>query len=441
MRNRTHSHAGGLRGMLPIAAVAGVIMAAAPFSECVAAVTTVYSFCSTSSCADGQMPVAGLLMDAAGDLYGTTENGGKYASGAVFKLVPNADKSAYTEHILKNFCVQVSCPGGQAPEGDLIMDVDGNLYGTTYGGGKHFGGVVFKLTHGANGWGLRVIHEFCAKSNCKDGGAPATGLAYAGQASGALWNEISPLFGTALYGGTHGKGIAYELAPGSAGWSFTVIHNFNAPAPVQTIIPSPLLVDPAGNLIGVTGNGGTLDEGELYKLAAGTWQKTTLHNFCSEANCAGGSVGWGRVAMDAAGNLFGVTAYGGGGSSCTVNVGCGAAFEWTTSGEFDVIHAFCSQASCKDGGVPMAGVTIDANGNLFGTTSVGGLTGGGSVFELTHGTTWTGRGLYDFCHKTNCTDGDTPYASVVLDGSGNIYGTTSAGGANGNGGTVFELTP
>src|ERR1700729_297771 len=177
--------------------IAGTLALATPLSASAGTLDTLHSFCTETNCGDGDTPRNGLVMDASGNLYGTTEFGGKYGKGLVFKLIPNAKKTKYTEHILKNFCAKSGCPDGAYPSSDLIMDADGDLYGTTEGGGKHTDGAVFKMRPVTNGWAFSLIHSFCASPpDCPDGGVPAAALAYTGQASGAPWDETSPLFGT-----------------------------------------------------------------------------------------------------------------------------------------------------------------------------------------------------------------------------------------------------
>jgi uncharacterized repeat protein (TIGR03803 family) len=380
-------------------------------------------------------------MDQSGNLYGTTRSGGKHqGGGVVFKLVPNAVTGKYREYILHNFCASANCADGQTPTAELIMDVHGNLYGTTEFGGKYAHGAVFKLTHGASGWSLGVINSFCPVSNCADGRAPETGLDYAGQASGAPWDEFSPLFGTTEYGGTNDKGVAYKLSVDGSLWNYEVIHNFNSPAASETAEAGPILVDSSLNLFGVTGSGGKFGAGVLYRLAAGTWKETTLHNFCAEPNCTDGATGVGRLAMDAAGNLFGTTWYSDcGNSSCDY----GIAFERTAPGAYSVINHFCNGSGCPDGYFPF-GLIIDAGGNLYGTTERGGQGDNGTIFRLSYDSNaeqWTENVLYSFCSNDgDCKKGKTPQAPPILDQQGNLYGTTSDGGA-GFGGTVFELTP
>jgi uncharacterized repeat protein (TIGR03803 family) len=421
-------------------AAAAMLLALVPVGGASAyTLQTLHSFCTESNCGDGDTPATGLVKDQHGNLYGTASVGGKYNKGLVFELVPNAKKTKYKEHILKNFCAQAKCTDGAYPYADLILDMDGRLYGTTSQGGKYDGGAVFRLAHKAGVVTFAVIHSFCSKkTNCADGAFPDPGLAYAGQASGAPWDESSPLFGVAWGGGANNKGLAYELAPNGSNWTYQVIHSFNPENCSAT--PGPLLVDSSGNLVGVTYCGGTYGQGALYRLAANTWKETTLHNFCAEAKCADGAQGIGRLIMDSAGDLFGVTENGGSGAHCSATLGCGVAFERPPGGPYTVIYNFCTLNNCKDGYGPMAGLIMDTSGNLFGTTYLGGSGMGGTVFSLSPGTTWTESVLYDFCSQSNCSDGGSSIAPV-LDKNGKFYGTTTAGGANGNGGTVFELTP
>ena len=421
------------------AMAATILIALLPWNSAPAAtLKTLHSFCNTANCGDGDTPLAGLLMDADGNLYGTTEVGGKYNSGVVFKLVPNANKTKYTEHILHSFCSQPNCPSGAFPSyAGLIMDVDGNLYGTTGGGGKFGAGVIFKMRPVTNGWAYGAIHSFCAKTNCTDGSDPEVSLAYAGQASGALWDGTSPLFGTTYVGGANNMGAVYKIAPNGSGWSYQVIHSFSS-----GFHGGELLVDPSGNLIGTTLLGGANSGGTLFRLAAGTWSESTLHNFGAEANFADGWEPGGRVLMDASGNLFGTTEGGGAGAHCSADHGCGVAYERTANGKFKVLYDFCSLANCKDGQLAPSGVLMDASGDLIGTTYGGGTGPGGTVFSLTHANNkWTETVLYDFCSALNCADGADIASPLAMGDNGTLYGTAAAGGANITGGTVFRLKP
>jgi len=438
MRNRFQNPV--LRPALTIAA-ALVLSVLAPFGGASAyTLNTLHSFCTVQNCGDGKYAAAGLLRDSSGNLYGTTADGGKYGDGLIFELVPNAKKTKYTEHILKNFCASANCTDGQWPFGDLIVDADGALYGTTALGGKHNGGIVFKLTHQSGIVKFAIIHSFCADKNCTDGWYPVAGLAYAGQQSGAPWDESSPLFGTTQDGGANDKGSAYELTSSGSSWAYKLLHSFN-PSNSSSAVPGPLVVGSSGDLFGETYYGGKYGDGVLYRLAAGTWKEATLHNFCAEANCTDGSGGIGRPVLDANGNLFGVTSQGGSGTDCNAQGGCGVAFERKSTGKYKVIYNFCSRANCKDGALPAAGMVMDTAGGFLGTTEAKGTGDGGTVFQIGHATKWTEGVLYDFCSEANCMDGQAPIASVIFDKNGTVYGTTSEKGANGMGGTVFELVP
>ena len=413
-------------------AAAATLLALAPLNSASAYTHEIlHSFCSLANCADGEGANGGLLMDLSGNLYGTTQTGGKYGGGVVFKLVPNAKKTKYKEYILKNFCAKVNCADGYEPLGNLIMDVDGNLYGTTYSGGQYTSGEIYKLTHKTGGWTLSVIYSFNSR-----GKRPEPGLAYSGQASGELWDETSPLFGTTDYGGSNGVGVAYRFTFDGVLATYEIIHSFHTGGE-HSAYPSPLLVDQSGILYGVTYYGGKYDYGALYKLAAGSWTETTLHNFASEQNGTDGSWGSGRLVMNAAGDLFGTTLGGG-----LVNSDSGVAFEYSTVFGYTLFYDFCSLASCSDGSVPSGGLTMDSAGHLYGTTfQGGGNSNSGVVFELA--SLEDESVLYTFCPQGgSCTDGTGPGGPLLLDGQGNLFGTTYSGGANAlNGGTVFVLKP
>jgi uncharacterized repeat protein (TIGR03803 family) len=400
-----------------------------------AAFKTLHAFCTQSGCPDGGGPWAGLLMDQSGNLYGTTTEGGTHADGVVFQLVPNG--ASYTENVLYNFCALANCADGQAPYAGLIMDVDGNLYGTTAFGGTHGHGVVFELTHGSNGWSLGVIHSFCSVSKCADGSRPYTGLSYFGQNSGVAWDKFSPLFGTTQQGGANGNGVAYQLLEDGSLWNYEILHSYRSNGASESAYPGPLLVDSSENLFGVTGYGGKYGSGVLYKLAGGTWKETTLHNFCAKANCTDGGVGSGPLAMDAAGNLFGTTQY----SNCMHGKLCGVVFERTAGGGYSVIHNFCPLCG---GGLFPTGLIIDAAGNLYGTTEDSGKGENGNAFRLSYDSgqqRWIATVLHTFCPGDGeCKNGDAPEVPPILDSEGNLYGTTSGENSGGEG-TVFELTP
>jgi uncharacterized repeat protein (TIGR03803 family) len=410
---------------------------------------TLHDFCVVNECPDGQSGDATLVMDAAGNLYGTTEAGGAHLSGTVFALFWHPNKQTWKYEVLYNFCTLNNCADGFDPESvALVVDVSGNLYGTTAGGGagNDDAGTVFKLAPNAKRtrWTLSTIYNFCTThSDCSDGFYPRSGLAYQGATSGALYDGMSPLYGVALGGGKRSGGVVYTISPKThGGWAQRVVYAFCAEGGsncTDGFQPSSVpLVDAAGNLFGVTATGGAQASGVAYKLSPGSgqhmWSETLLHDFCSLSACADGSVPLGNLVEDASGNLYGVAAKGGN-PSC--NGGCGVIYKIAPDNNQSVIYAFCSLVSCADGRGPSAGLTMDNAGNILGTAPLGGANNAGVLYQLS-GSTFSV--IYSFCAQTNCADGAGPNAGVVLDAAGDVFGTTQAGGAA-NRGTVFELVP
>jgi uncharacterized repeat protein (TIGR03803 family) len=162
---------------------------------------------------DGISPLAGVVFDAAGNLYGTTDAAGGLGGGTVFKLTPNGD-GTWTESKLYSFCSQPNCADGKAPYGDLILDHSGNLYGTTYKGGAYGEGAVFELTPGSSGWTETVLYSFTRGA---DGRLPLAGLIFDGNGN---------LYGTTIGGGSADAGVVFELTPGSSGWTETALYSF-----------------------------------------------------------------------------------------------------------------------------------------------------------------------------------------------------------------------
>ena len=297
-----------------------------------------------------------------GRLYGTAYEGAQFNLGAVFALQPPA-----------TVCRTVSCPwtltilhsfdgmdGTHPDRGNLVFDSAGNIYGTTYAGGAHVQGTVFKLTRSSNGWTESVLYSFTGGS---DGGSPESGVAF---------DNAGNLYGTTSVGGSAGVGTVYELSPSAGGWTETTLYTFT---------------------------GG--DDG---------------------ANPIGG------VAVDAQGNLYGTAARGG-------TDGVGTAWELSPSSgswAFTLLHSFVGGTNPG----PLATPTLDAAGNIYGTSE----TNGGShgfVFKLTpSGGGWNFT-AYDF----DGSNGEEPGSSVALDASGNLYGTAPVGGTGCDCGVVWEVTP
>jgi len=375
---------------------------------------------------DGASPQAGLIFDAAGNLYGTTASGGAFGAGTVFELSPGAN-GAWNEKVLYSFCAVKNCKDGANPSAGLIFDGAGNLYGETWAGGPIRGcwwksgcGTVFQLAPGANGqWTETVLHSFEFTTGFYPNGV-------------LIFDTSGNLYGTAGGGGDC-RGTLFQLSPGADGqWTTTVLHLFGRTdwPPVGGVI-----FDAAGNLYGTTdGVNGPANYGGVYELTNGQWTETKLYTF------HGGAVADGRLVFDAAGNLYGATTrISGSGYGFIFKLSPGSNGQWSKA----VLHSFKG----KDGGNPVAGLIFDLAGNLYGTTYNGGdqsCSGGcGIVYKLTPTKTWWAETIL---HYFRGKDGSAPAAGLILDQAGNLYGTTSAGGnlsdCSGTGcGVVFEITP
>jgi uncharacterized repeat protein (TIGR03803 family) len=367
----------------------------------------IHSFAGT----DGSSPQGGLIFDAVGNLYGTTIAGGANQVGTVFEMAPLAGGS-WAERVLYSFLYNGQ--DGYDPRGGVILDAAGNFYGTTVSGGAYGYGSVFELTPSGRTWVEKLLYSFV--SNDKDGVQPAAGL---------ILDPAGNLYGTTCSGGAFGSGTVFELSPAkSGGWGERVLHSFSNNAKDGGCPSSGLVRDPAGNLYGTTYSGGQYSVGTVFQLykASGAWREHVLYSFNWHANGVDSPVG---LTMDTAGNLF-ISASNGGtyreGAICELSPSAGGS--WTEK----VILVFDG----SNGSYPDVSLILDAASNLFGTTS-GGV---GNVFELAPAAdgTWTQTVLYSFP-----SDSSEP-SGVILDAAGNLYGETMLNGAY-NGGSVFEVTP
>jgi uncharacterized repeat protein (TIGR03803 family) len=384
--------------------------------------TVLYSFCAETGCADGKFPVAGVIFDKNGNLYGTTSSGGAYGQGAIFEITPDG-----SETVLYSFC-PINCIGdGSGPQAPLVFDQKGDLYGTTVNGGVKGVGVIFKLDPGGN---ETVLYNFCMRQKeniCTDGAGPYAGL---------VLDNNGNLYGTTTYGGASGVsgcsagcGVVFKVTPKG---KETVLHAFclrNGCA--DGAFPyAGLTLDQNGNLYGTTDQGGHKGRGTVFKVTP-SGKEFVLYSFCRQTNCTDGA-GPAGVVLDRKGNLYGTTEDGG-------TNGGGTAFEVTPKGNETVLYNFCAQGSnCTDGLSPYAGVILDPKGNLYGTTYAGGDYAEGTIFKITPKRRETV--LYSFCQNSPCLDGQNPLAGLILDSEGNLYGTTPSGGSAGSG-VVFEFTP
>jgi uncharacterized repeat protein (TIGR03803 family) len=411
---------------------------------CAATFDNLHSFCSEAGCADGDYPTDALVADATGDLFGTTALGGEGGWGTIFELVPK--KSGYKYRVLHSFCAVANCADGSDPIAGLVIDNAGNLYGTTKFGGAQNGGTVFELVQGRKDK-LKILHSFCAQgAACADGSLPMyDGLTYQGAQNGAPYDGQSPLYGTTIYGGENNggySGTVYRIVPGKSArkWKESVVWQFCAEANCAdgSQPRNGLVMDSTGNLYGVAFAGGNSNnDGVVFELSSadGNWSESVVYDFCSAAECADGANPQSALLPTASG-LVG-SASGGG-----IN-GAGTLFSLAPSGaksRYSVLYSFCPQAGCSDGYGPAGRLALDASGNLLGTTVTGGDPNysRGVVFELSAQGTF--GVLHTFCVNGNCSDGAWPVGGITRLTSGSLFGTSSEGGAQSDG-TLFRLTP
>jgi uncharacterized repeat protein (TIGR03803 family) len=386
----------------------------------------------------GGSPVAGLLIDASGNLYGTTEFGGSPEhlsdQGVVFRFALTAGR--WQETVLMDFHSEDGSFGG------LVQDAAGNLYGVSTNGGIAGTcpqtnlpgcGTVFEISPTSSGqWKRTQLYAFTGGA---DGATPAATL---------VFDSAGNLYGTAVQGGNltdcsgSGCGVVFKLSPSSGGaWTETVLYAFTDVNDGAHPL-SPVVFDSAGNLYGTTweSNPGGGAVYELSPITSGAWTETVIHTFGG----SDGALPIGGLIFDPSGNLYGTTAEGGSVAYC-MGRGCGTVFELSPSGSSwteTTIHTFTGGA---DGKNSQAGLARDSAGNLYGTTSTDGGLKNGIVFELSpsSGGTWTEKLLHAFRGPT--TDGQNPgRGPVVIDAAGNLYGTTEAGGTLGYG-VVYKIKP
>jgi uncharacterized repeat protein (TIGR03803 family) len=360
----------------------------------------------TGAGGDGAYPTAGLVRDAAGNLYGTTESGGGGASaGTVFKL-----DTTGTETVLHTFAGGPT--DGEYPSAPLVADSAGDLYGTTLGGGTYENGSVFRVRR--NGGTEQTLHSFTGSPS---GARPLASL---------VLDPAGNLYGTTYFGGdvscggSFGCGTVFELRAGTG--RPRVLHSFGGNTADGFNPVAGLVRDAVGNLYGTTYYGGTSGLGTVFKVdASGT--ETVLHNF-SGAATDGANPAAGLV-RDEAGNLYGTTVFGGASDY-------GVIFDLSTSGKVTVLHSF---SGVSDGGYPQAGLVRDATGILYGTAGIGSFEFG-VVFKLDRAGDLTV--LHNFAGYP--ADGANPLSGLIRDAAGNLYGTTNQGGTD-NYGTVFKIAP
>ena len=385
----------------------------------------------------GLYPYAGLVLDSAGNLYGTTVYGGNLDAcydgnapgcGVVIEVTPNGDGS-WKEKVLHSFR---GGKDGAYPYAGVILDSAGNLYGTTAQGGScgyYYGcGVVFELTPNGDGrWKEKVLHSF---SGGKDGDYPSAGL---------IFDSAGNLYGTTGSGGNTGSiGTVFELTPNKDGsWKEKVLHSFEDNGKDGLSPYAGLIFDSAGSLYGTTYYGGAASYGTVFELTPngdGSWKEKVLHSFTNEGT--DGLYPNGGVILDPVGNLYGTTLEGGVGRYGTV-------FQLTPRGngswKEEVICSLDDGDLLKRGLLPYAGLVIDSAGNLYGTASHGGRYGSGIVFRLER----NGNGVWrrTVLHSFRDAPGTLPLSGLIFDRQGNLYGTTHGDPEVGTYGSVFEISP
>jgi len=369
--------------------------------------STLVSFTGNSGAFPGNDPVAGLISDGNGNLFGTTSSGGTSNDGTVFEL----SGPGHTFSSILSFTGTSGASPGATPQASLTSDGDGNLFGTTSSGGTSNDGTVFELAGLSHTFSS--LFSFTGTSGAYPGFSPQGNLTSDGNGN---------LLGTTAEGGSSNYGTVFELAGSSH--TFSLVHTFAYGDGAYPL--SGLTSDGNGNLFGTTERGGSSVDGTVFELAG------TSHTFSSIISFDGSSLGpypgYGPVTAltsDGNGNLFATTTAGNEGLVTP------AVFELAgTSHTFSTVYSFNGET----GSGFQVSLTSDSNGNLFGTDNYGGSFDFGSVFELPASSRSTPTTLYSFSGGM----GWNPIGSVVIDSSGNVLGVTTYGGAYGDG-TIFEI--
>lgn len=372
---------------------------------------------------DGGYPFTGLAIDSSGHLYGTAYSGGTNHYGTLFLM--NTSGSGFTT--LHSFAAGSD---GAGPMSRLTVRPDGTLWGSTSAGGSgpcsmsngYRGcGTVYKLSPPHNPglagltWTMNILYRFSGTN----GSYPQGDLTF---------DSSGTVYGTAVNGGTYGWGLIYSLASSGGSWTQDILYQARNDGDGQYPMGG-VIFDNFGDLYGVMSGGGRYNYGAVYQLArsASGWQESTVHSFHFEGE--DGAQPNGGLIADSSGNIYGTTVH-------LPDAG-GSAFELTSSGgswNDDYVSTF-------SGGInlgPYDKLVMDSEGNLYGTTFADGVYGFGSVFKLTRsGGGWSYHSLHDF---TGGRDGGNPMSALVFDGSGNLYGTASAGGQYDKG-VVFKVVP
>jgi uncharacterized repeat protein (TIGR03803 family) len=359
--------------------------------------------------ADGAQPAfASLAQGLDGSLYGTTRFGSNNTSyrskgyGTFFRVTPGG-----TLTTLYKFCARANCPDGETPQGGVVLGTDGNFYGTTELGGvlnfEGFSSSVFKVSAGGvlTTYPLESEEPFSAPVQATNGS----------------------FYGTTAAGG-EGAGTVFAMTPQG---TVTTLYKFcstdscrDGSHPIAGLTQGT-----DENFYGTTSSGGAANAGTVFAVTTGG-RLNRLHSF----NTTDGADPHAELIQASDGNFYGTTELGGANGGGTV-------FQITPEGTLTTLHNFCTLANCADGETPVAGLVQATDGNLYGTTELGGANGSGTIFQITTGGTLAT--LYSFCAQAMCADGEKPEAGLVQGTDGSFYGAASVGGT-GNVGTVFSLS-
>jgi uncharacterized repeat protein (TIGR03803 family) len=374
----------------------------------------------------GNEPQFGVVFDSKGNAYGTTYYGGTYGWGTIFTLEPS--NGGWKEQVLYNF---LGTNDGFNPTGNLLVDPAGNLYGTTLNGGSGAGcenqgylcsGTVFELAHTKSGWKHIILYNFCSRSGCVDGAGP----------EGLTSDGAGNLYGTTVTGGQQcesGCGTVYKLSPLNGSWTEKILYAFNQNG--DGYYPNPgITISKSGSLYGTTGSGGGYGYGIVFLLKPGKrrWQEVMVYAFDGSTNFRDAN---GYLTLDSAGNVFGTTT--GGSSGC--NYQCGMIYELSrSSGQWveNTLYTFDE----THGTSPNAGLILDSSGNFYGSTILGGKYNFGAVFKLKPGKTWTIELLYNF---TGISTDESPNPGLIFGPGGGLYSTTPGSYDSQYYGEVFEV--
>jgi uncharacterized repeat protein (TIGR03803 family) len=329
--------------------------------------------------------------------------GHKLVFTLLLAVLSSVSSRAYT---FKTLVIFDGTNGATPVDTPLVQGVDGNLYGTTLGGGANGAGSVFKMTPAGT---VTTLYSFCSLDNCSDGALPYGGITLASDGN---------FYGTTSQGGAADgiSGTVFKITPSG---TLTTLHSFDG---TDGAFPNAPLIQAANaSLYGLTGNGGTSNSGTFFKITT-SGKLTTLYSFS-------GALLNGPLVQGTDGNFYSTSEWGGAN-------GYGMIFKLTRSGRFSILHSFDS----TDGSVPACGLLQASDGNLYGTTYGGGSNnscpnGCGTVFKITL------AGALTTLHNFDWTDGSNPIAALIQATDKNFYGTTYGGGTAGGWGTVFKITP